>query len=119
MQTNSKRFARRSLRLCRCRWLLLFQSVASFFTPFFAGRVAEAQEAQQSREAGGQLRLPRQQAQTNTALDGVIRSGPASGGQIPVPGATVQLRNLSSNSTRGYSANGEGVFRIFPLVPGD
>src|SRR5258708_11569860 len=119
MQTNSKRFARRSLRLCRCRWLLLFLSVASFFTPFFAGCVAEAQEAQQSRETGGQLRLPRQQAQTNAALDGVIRSGPADGGQIPVPGATVQLRNLSSNSTKGYSANGEGVFRIFPLVPGD
>src|SRR4029077_18333196 len=118
MQTNSRRFARRSLRRCRCRWLLLFLSVA-WFTPYFAGRVAEAQEAQQSREAGGQLRLPRQQAQTNAALDGVIRSGPASGGQIPVPGATVQLRNLSSNSTRGYSANGEGVFRIFPLVAGD
>ena len=114
MQTNSKRFARRSLRLCRCRWLLLFLSVA----PFFANRVAEAQEAQQSRETGGQPRLPRQQAQTNAALDGVIRSGPA-GGQIPVAGATVQLRNLGSNSTREYFANGEGVLRIFPLVPGD
>ena len=115
MQTNSKRFARRSLRLCRCRWLLLFLPL----TPFFGSCVAGAQEAQQSRESGNQLRLPRQQAQTNAALDGVIRSGPASGGQIPVVGATVQLRNVSSNSTREYSANGEGVFRIFPLVPGD
>jgi hypothetical protein len=118
MQTNSKRFARRSLRLCRCRWLLLFLSVASFFAPFFAGRVAEAQEAQQSRESGGQLRLPRQQGQTNAALDGVIRSGPA-GAQVPVAGATVELRNLHSDSTREYSTNGEGVLRIFPLVPGD
>src|SRR6266446_8817997 len=100
MQTNSKRFARRSLR--RCRWLLLFLHL----TPFFGSCVAGAQEAQQSRESGGQLRLPRQQAQTNAALDGVIRSGPASGGQIPVVGATVQLRNVSSNSTREYSANG-------------
>src|SRR5713101_8168444 len=118
MQTNSKRFTRRSLRLRRCRRLLLFLSVASFFTPFFASCVAEAQEAQQSREAGGQLRLPRQQAQTNAALDGVIRSGPSSA-QVPVAGATVELRNLSSNSTREYSTNGEGVLRIFPLVPGD
>src|SRR5216683_3785520 len=114
MQTNSKRFARRSLRLCRSRWPLLFLSVASFF----AGRVAEAQEAQQSRESDGQLRLPRQQAQTNAALDGVIRSGPA-GAQVPVAGAAVELRNLSSNANREYSTNGEGVLRIFPLVPGD
>ncbi len=114
MQTNSKRFARRSLRLCRCRWPVLFLSVASFF----AGHVAEAQEAQQSRESDGQLRLPRQQAQTNAALDGVIRSGPA-GAQVPVAGAAVELRNLSSNANREYSTNGEGVLRIFPLVPGD
>src|SRR5258707_15891811 len=115
MQINSTRFARRSFRLCRCWSVLIFLSGALLF----GGVIAEAQEAQQSRETGGQLRLPRQQAQTNAALDGVIRSGPADGGQIPVPGATVQLRNLSSNSTKGYSANGEGVFRIFPLVPGD
>src|SRR6266567_3036192 len=118
MQTNSKRFARRSLRLCLYRRLLLFLAVASFFTPFFASCIAGAQEAQESRESGGQLRLPRQQAQTTAALDGVIRSGPASGAQIPVAGATVELRNVSSNSTREFSTNGEGVFRIFPLVPG-
>src|SRR6266853_3137943 len=114
MQTNSKRFARRSLRLCRCRWLLLFLSVA----PFFANRVAEAQEAQQSSESGGQLRLPRQQAQTNAAVDGVIRSGPA-GAQVPVAGATVELRNLRSDLTTEYSTNGEGVLRILPLLHGD
>src|SRR6267154_1664552 len=91
---------------------------SKFFAPFFASRVAEAQEAQQSRESSGQLRLPRQQAQTNAALDGVIRSGPA-GAQVPVAGATVELRNLRSDSTREYSANGEGVLRIFPLVSGD
>src|SRR6266851_3137148 len=119
MQTNSKRFARRSLRPCLYRRLLLFLAVASFFTPFFASCVAGAQEAQESRESGGQLRLPRQQAQTNAALDGVVRSGLAAGGQIPVSGAIVQARNLSTNSTREYSTNGEGVFRIFPLVPGD
>src|SRR5260370_17063958 len=106
MQINSKCFARRSLRLCH--WLLLFLSVASFFAPFFAGRVAEAQEARQSRESGGQLRLPRQQAQTSAALDGVIRSGLA-GAQVPVPGATVELRTLPSHSPRPYSTNGAGV----------
>jgi len=85
----------------------------------FGGVVAEAQEAQQSRELGGQMRLPRQRAQTNAALDGMVRSGPASGGQIPVAGAILQLQNLTSTESGEYSANGEGVFRIFPIVPGD
>jgi len=65
------------------------------------------------------VRLPRQQAQTNAALDGVVRSFPASGGQIPVAGAILQLQSLTSTESGEYSANGEGVFRIFPIVPGD
>src|SRR6266404_3777254 len=115
MQINSTRFARRSFRLCRCWSVLIFLPHALSF----GGVVAEAQEAQQSRELGGQMRLPRQRAQTNAALDGMVRSGPASGGQIPVAGAILQLQNLTSTESGEYSANGEGVFRIFPIVPGD
>ena len=114
MQTNAKRLARRSLLLCRI-CLLVFVPL-SFFC---ASRVLEAQEAQQARESGGQLRLPRQQAQSDAALDGVIRSGPASRAQVPVAGAIVQLRNSGSNTSTEYSTNGEGVFRVFPLVPGE
>jgi hypothetical protein len=85
----------------------------------FECSLVAAQEAQQSREQGAQLRLPRQQAQTNAALDGVVRSGTAGGEQIPVAGAVLQLQNLTSAESKEYFANGEGVFRIFPIVPGD
>ncbi len=115
MQTNTKRLAGRSLLLCRTYLLFVFVSLVSFC----ASCVLEAQEAQQSRESGGQLRLPRQQARSNAALDGVVRSGPGSGAQIPVAGAIVQLRNSGSNTSTEYSTNGEGVFRVFPLVPGE
>ena len=115
MQTNSKWFAWGPLRLNRCRLVLLFLAPAFSF-----GTVAAAaQEAQQSREPGAQLRLPRQQAQTNAALDGVVRSGTAGGAPVPVAGAVVQLQNLTSAESKEYFANGEGVFRIFPIVPGD
>jgi hypothetical protein len=86
---------------------------------FFSIPDAHGQEAQESRESGAQLRLPRQQAQTSAALDGVVRSGSAAGAQIPVSGAILQLRNSASNATQEYSANGEGVFRFFPLVSGE
>src|SRR6266404_265003 len=115
MQINSTRFARLSLRLCRCCSVLLYLWQAFSFGVVIAG----AQEAQQSREQGGQVRLPRQQAQTNAALDGLVRSGTVSGGQLPAAGAILQLQNLTSAESQEYSANGEGVFRIFPLVPGD
>src|SRR5262249_7789782 len=86
------------------------------FSPIaFAG----VQETQQSREPGGQLRLPRQQAQSSAALDGTLRSASPAGSQLPVPGAILQLQDLSSHSSTEYFANGEGVFRIFPIAPGD
>jgi hypothetical protein len=80
---------------------------------------AAAQEAQQSRQPDAQLRLPRRQAQTNAALDGVVRSGTGGGEPVPVAGAVLQLQNLTSAESKEYFANGEGVFRIFPIVPGD
>ncbi len=115
MQTNSKWFAWRPLRPYRCCLVLLF--LAPAFS--FGSTAAAAQEAQQSREPGAKLRLPRQQAQTNAALDGVVRSGAAGGGQIPVAGAVLQLQDLTSAESKEYFANGEGVFRILPIVPGE
>src|SRR5271165_4374441 len=108
-------FLRLSLRLCRCILMCLFAAIGGLATC----SVAFAQEAQQSREPGAQIRLPRQQAQTNAALDGVVRSGGAAGAQVPVAGATLTLQNLASNLTAEYLTNAEGVFRIFPLAPGD
>src|ERR1700723_3436138 len=95
MQTNSTRFARRPPGPCRVCLVLLF--LARFLT--FECDLVAAQEAGQSREPGAQLRLPRQQAQTNAALDGVVRSGTA-GEQIPVAGAVLQLQNLTSAESK-------------------
>src|SRR5258708_12013894 len=85
-----------------------------------AERCWSAQESQQSREPGAQLRLPRQQAQTSAALDGVVRSVSSGvSAQLPVSGAALRLQNLASGAVTEASANGEGVFRVFPLIPCD
>ena len=77
-------------------------------------------QAQQSQEVGPDLRIPRQQAQTTAAVDGVVRSGAAANTlQLPVSGASLILRNVATNATTQVSANGEGVFRAFPMLPGD
>jgi hypothetical protein len=115
MQTNCKWFAWRPLRLYRSCLVLLFLAPAFSFGTV----VVAAQEAPQSSEPGAQLRLPRQRTQTSAALDGVVRSGIAGGEQIPVAGAVLQLQNLTSAESKEYFTNGEGVFRIFPIVPGD
>src|SRR5437762_12307533 len=95
MHINSLYLKGRYSRLRRrsCRFVALF--VVSFsFLPSVC-----AQEAQQSREIGGAIRLPRQQAQTNAALDGIVRSILTGGSQVPVAGAILSLRNISSNLT--------------------
>ncbi len=104
MNTHLPCFSRRSLGLCFCFLLL---------------PVANAQEVQQSREPGVPLRLPRQQAQTIAALDGVVRSGGEPTAQAPVAGASLRLQNLATGVSTASSANGEGVFRMFPLPAGD
>lgn len=113
MTMNLPSFARSRPR--RCRYLSLF----TFFAAAMLPPVARGQEAQQSREPGAQLRLPRQQAQTSAALDGTVRSVSPAGPPLPVAGATVQLQKLSAHWSQDYFANGEGVFRIFPVAPGD
>ena len=64
------------------------------------------------------MRIPRQQALTTSALDGVVRDAGFSGVTIPVPGARVTLRDLQTGRVFAGMASGEGVFRIFPVPPG-
>ncbi len=115
MYTLRPCYSRPSRRLCRWLTLCFFALAGNFVT----GSIVIAQDAQQSREPGAQIRLPRQQAQTNAALDGVVRSAAAPGTQVPVAGATLKLENLTANVQAEYTSNGEGIFRIFPLAPGD
>src|SRR5258707_731687 len=63
-------------------------------------------------------RIPRQQAQNAAALDGIIRDSGFSNITVPVPGAILTLRSLQTGQTISGAANGEGVFRIFPIQPG-
>ena len=84
---------------------------------------AQAQQAQQGavqekRESGPPQRIPRQKALTTGALDGVVREAVNAGGQRPVGGAAISLRNLNSAQDFHSSTSAEGVFRLFPLPPG-
>ncbi len=74
--------------------------------------------AKQSREAGAPVRIPRQQAQTTAALDGTVRDAGFPNISLPVPGAQITLRNLQTGQLFSAATSGEGVFRLFPLPPG-
>jgi Carboxypeptidase regulatory-like domain len=91
--------------------------------PVLPASVAPAQldgpgQATPSREQGPAIRIPRQQAASTAAVDGMVRSSTATGGSNPVPGAQLALRNLQTGQRYTSIANGEGLFRIFPLAPG-
>src|ERR1700730_3012323 len=76
-------------------------------------------QATPSREQGPAMRIPRQQASSTAAVDGVVRSKAAAAATgRPVPGAQLILRNLQTGQRYTSTANGEGLFRIFPLPPG-
>ena len=74
--------------------------------------------ATQSREPAPPTRIPRQQAQNTTAVDGVVRDAGFPSTTLPVPGATLTLRNAQSGRVFVATTSGEGVFRLFPLPPG-
>ncbi|HKW33566.1 MAG TPA: carboxypeptidase-like regulatory domain-containing protein [Candidatus Acidoferrum sp.] len=76
--------------------------------------------AKESREQGPPQRIPRQRAQNTTALDGIVRdSTSAPGNPLPIPGAVLTLRNLQSGQAFTATSSAEGIFRLFPLPPGE
>jgi hypothetical protein len=110
-----QRQIRRAFRVCCCiAWL----TSSGFATASVHQQSPPAAQdsAKQTREQGPPLRLPRQQAQSTAALDGMVRSD--GGITLPVPAAVVTLRNLQSGQLFSAATSGEGVFRIFPLPPG-
>ncbi|HUL16376.1 MAG TPA: carboxypeptidase-like regulatory domain-containing protein [Terriglobales bacterium] len=72
----------------------------------------------ESRELSLPQRLPRQQAVTSSALEGVVHDARSPESRIPVSGAHITLRALPSGPVLQSTASGEGVFRLFPLIPG-
>lgn len=71
-----------------------------------------------TQEAGPPKRIPRQQALTSSAIDGVVREQVSEGVYRPVAGARIQLKNLQNGQMLSAQAAGDGVFRIVPVVPG-
>src|ERR1051326_3150685 len=68
---------------------------------------AWGQTPQEPGEAERKLRIPRQQAQTTAAIDGVVRAGTEPNAKVA--GALLRLRNLTTESAKEVIANGEGV----------
>ncbi len=74
--------------------------------------------AKQSSEQGPPLRIPRQQAQSTAALDGLVRDAGSQANTRPIALAVLTLRDLQSGQNFTATTSAEGVFRIFPLPPG-
>src|SRR6266700_3003946 len=98
MYIDLRCFSRWYVRFCPCLSRILLLGALFFFAAGVSEAISDPHQAQQSRESGPHLRLPRQQAQTSAALDGVVRSDSAAGTQTPVAGALLQLQNLGSGT---------------------
>jgi hypothetical protein len=107
-------------------------AVALFFATWGLGNAFGAQQPipAQPSAVGGQAtvqkstepvpvqRIPRQQALTTTAVDGVLREANTSNEVRPVAAAQLTLRHLQSGQVVHASTSAEGVFRILLVLPG-
>src|SRR5580704_13709448 len=107
-------------------------AVALFFATWGLGNAFGAQQPipAQPSAVGGQAtvqkstepvpvqRIPRQQALTTTAVDGVLREANSTNELRPVAAAQITLRHLQSGQVVHASSSAEGVFRILLLPPG-
>ena len=110
------------------RWRRTFCVIAGFFLWGFVAAIpansaeqttgSEQEPTKQTREQGPPLRIPRQQALTTAALDGTVKDGSNPDNPLPVPGAAVTLRYAQTGQTFSTITTAEGVFRLFPLLPG-
>jgi hypothetical protein len=73
---------------------------------------------QKSSEPATAQRIPRQQALTTAAVDGVLREAIATNESRPVASAQLTLRHLQSGQILRSASSVEGVFRILLLSPG-
>ena len=73
---------------------------------------------QKSSEPGAAQRIPRQQALTTAAVDGVLREAISGSESRPVPSAQLTLRHLQNGQILRATSSVEGVFRVLLLPPG-
>jgi Carboxypeptidase regulatory-like domain len=72
---------------------------------------------QKSSERVPQQRIPRQQALTTAAVDGVLRETVSPGEFRPVAAAQLTLRHLANGQIVRATSSAEGVFRVLLLPP--
>src|SRR5260370_13510008 len=70
--------------------------------------------AKKSSEQGPPVRIPRQQAQTSAALDGVVREAGAPGDTRPIPAAGPTLRNIESGKMMSGWTSVDALFLTLP-----
>jgi Carboxypeptidase regulatory-like domain len=112
--------------LCAAMALLLVFSAAAA-TAFGGQQSASPQQTaptatgqatiQKSTESAPPQRIPRQQALTTAALDGVLREAISTNEFRPVAAAQLTLRDLQTGKIIRANASAEGVFRILLLSP--
>jgi hypothetical protein len=73
---------------------------------------------QKSTEPAATQRIPRQQALTTAAVDGVLREAVQGSESRPVASAQLTLRHLESGQVVRAASSVEGVFRVLLLSPG-
>jgi hypothetical protein len=73
---------------------------------------------QQSTQIAPAQRIPRQQALTTAAVDGVLRQAVSQNESRPVASAQLILRHLQTGQIVRAASSVEGVFRILLLPPG-
>lgn len=71
-----------------------------------------------TQESGPPKRIPRQQALTSSAIDGIVRENVSEGGYRPIAAARIELKNLQTGQSISLLAGGDGAFRIVPVAPG-
>lgn len=101
-----------------CRAVFLVAAFVLCANPAGASRPSQKPAVKETREAGSQQRIPRQQAQTTAAIEGIVLDAGFSNGSVPVPGAMIVLQELPAGRLFQVTASGDGVFRIFPVPPG-
>jgi len=105
----------------------LARAFAALLLAFFTGVAASSGKqaasggqatVQKSSEAGAPQRIPRQQALTTAALDGVLRETISPTETRPVAAAQLTLRHLQNGQIVRAASSVEGIFRILLLAPG-